>query len=328
MRPKSYQLSAISYQLRAIGYWLLLIGGASPLHGQGLPPYAPISPIAQARTGLETQPYVGSGRRWHFTFLNDYANEIEYEKNGAYLLDAEVLRAQLTVIRNLGRHGFVLAAESFNGGYNGFLDGFLDWYHRLLGVQVAGRAERPKNQFGYEINLAGGRSYRYQPASGFLGDLKLGGGLRHSKHWQSTLAFTLPTSSTPAGYRKGTWSVNLVTTLSGEFANRFLYEGNLGAGYTPSHGELAAVQHTTFLLVAQGLRMRISGALHAYGNMVYHSSYYHDTGFQGLDGRELSIDLGGMLRFRRGPEWIFGLVEDLEPSGPAIDVVFRLGARW
>jgi hypothetical protein len=35
-----------------------------------------------------------------------------------------------------------------------------------------------------------------------------------------------------------------------------------------------------------------------------------------------------MLRFKRGPEWSFGLTEDLEPSGPAIDVGIRLGVRW
>jgi hypothetical protein len=317
---------ARGYGLWAIGYGL--VAGAPALAAQGLPPYAPISPVAQARSGLQTQPYLAAGGKWHFALLTDYANEIEFEQNGAYVLDAEVLRAGLCVTRNLGVHGFVLAQGSFNGAYNGFLDGFLDWYHGLIGVQLAGRSERPKNQFAYELNLAGGRSYHYHRSSGYLGDVRLGAGLRHSRHWQSTLSFTLPTSSTPAGFRKGTYSANLVTTLSSEFGKRFLYEGNFGVGYTPSHGELADLQHTTFLLVTQGLRLRISGALHAYGNVIYHSAYYHDTGFKGLDQRELSIDFGGMLRFTRGPEWIFGVVEDLEPSGPAIDVVFRLGARW
>src|SRR5206468_7435213 len=139
----------------------------------------------------------------------------------------------------------VLAQGSFNGSYNGFLDGILDWYHRLLGVQVAGRSGRPKNQFDYEINLPNGRSYHYPASSGYLGDIRLGAGLRHSKHWQSTVSFTLPTGNAPAGSRKGTWSANAVTMLSGEFADRFLYEGNLGAGYTPGHGELADLQHTT-----------------------------------------------------------------------------------
>ena len=52
------------------------------------------------------------------------------------------------------------------------------------------------------------------------------------------------------------------------------------------------------------------------------------TRTQSLDGRELTIDTGGFFKFRKGPEWMVGMTEDLEPSGPAIDVAFRLGVRW
>ena len=83
-----------------------------------------------------------------------------------------------------------------------------------------------------------------------------------------------------------------------------------------------------FSMVTQGMRVRVTGPLHAYANAIYHSAYYHDTGMKGLDNRELTIDLGGLLRFKRGPEWQFGVTEDLEPKGPAIDLSFRLGARW
>ena len=81
-------------------------------------------------------------------------------------------------------------------------------------------------------------------------------------------------------------------------------------------------------MVTQGLRGRVSGPLHLYANLIYHSALYHDTGTKALDSRELTIDTGGFLKFKRGPEWILGLTEDLEPSGPAIDVAFRFGARW
>ena len=306
---------------------LLLVGTVG---AQSLPPYAPVNPVAAARSGLTTQPYLEPGRTWRVSFLTDYASLIEYADLGnvSYLLDAEVLRAQLGVTRSIGKHAFLLAEGSFNGSYNGFLDGFLDWYHNLTGFRVAARELRPKNRFGYEIHLAGGRNYQYAASSGFLGDIRLGAGLRHSTHWQSAVSLTLPTSGGPAGYRRGVVSLNATTTLRSAFGNRFVYEGTLGVGYTPTHGELADLQHTTFWMLTQGVRGRISGALHAYTNVIYHSAYYQDTGILGLDSRELSIDLGGMLRFRKGPEWIFGLTEDLEPSGPAIDVGFRLGARW
>lgn len=316
------------YRLLAIGYGLLVAPG--PLAAQGLPPYAPINPVAASRSGLTTLPYLEPGRKWRFTILTDYASLIEYADLGnvSYVLDAEVLRAQFSVARSVSKNAFVQAEGSFNGSYDGFLDGFLEWYHNLTGFRVRARELRPKNEFDYEITLAAGRSYHYAASSGFLGDVRLGAGVRHSRHWQSAVSVTLPTSSAPAGYRRGTISLNATTTLRSEFWKRFVYEGTFGAGHTPRHGDLADLQHTTFLMLTQGVRARLAGPLHAYANVIYHSAYYQDTETKGLDNRELSLDLGGMLHFRRGPEWIFGLTEDLEPSGPALDVAFRLGARW
>jgi hypothetical protein len=311
--------------------WAALLGAAPvSLAGQGLPPYAPVNPAAAARSGLATQPFLLPGRTWHISVLTDYASLIEYADLGtvAYLLDAEVLRAQLTVARRIGPSAFLLAEESFNGSYDGVFDGFLDWYHRVSGFRVAARELRPKNVFDYELNFPAGNSHHFAASGGFLGDLRLGAGLQHSKHWQSLVSLTLPTSAAPAGYRKGVVSLNATSTLRSEFGKRFIYEGTLGTGYTPKHGELSDLQHTTFLMVTQGLRGRVSGALHAYANVIYHSAYYHDTGTKELDARELTIDMGGILQFKRGPAWSFGLTEDLEPSGPAVDVGLRIGVRW
>ena len=47
-----------------------------------------------------------------------------------------------------------------------------------------------------------------------------------------------------------------------------------------------------------------------------------------LDQRELTLDYGFLLRAKKGPEWFLGMTEDLEPKGPAIDLSFRIGARW
>lgn len=307
---------------------LLLVAGRLP--AQSLPPYSPVNPVAASRSGLATQPWLEPGRKWRLTLLTDYASSIEYAEGAGvlYILDAELLRLQATLARSIGAKGFVLAELSFNGAYDGFLDGFLEWYHNLTGLHVSARDLRPKNEFDYEINLPGGRSHHYQPSSGFLGDLRLGAGLRHSRHWQSTLSLTLPTSTAPAGYGRGTVSFNATTTLRSEFAKRFVYEGTLSAGFTPRHGELEDLQQQLFLMVTQGVRARLLGPLHAYGNVIYHSPYYQDAFTKGLNGRELTGDLGFMLRFRRGPEWILGMTQDLEPTGPAIDVAFRLGARW
>ena len=320
----------MSRGLRVVSCALLASAVSLPAAAQSLPSYAPLSPVAAGRSGLTTQPWVTPGKQWQFSLLTDYGSLIEYVEPGdvSYLLDAEVLRVQLGVTRRLGGKGFLLADASFNGAYHGFLDGFLDWYHDVIGVQLAGREQRPRNAFAYEIQLAGDRGYQYARTSGFLGDLRLGGGLRHSRHWQSALSVTLPTGKGPSGYRRGTLSLNGTTLLRSEFLERFVYEGSLSLGYTPTYGELSDLQRKTFVMVTQGIRGRVSGVLHAYGNLSYHSPYYRGTGMRALDRRELTIDVGGMLRFPRGPEWLFGLTEDLEPSGPAVDVVFRLGARW
>jgi Protein of unknown function (DUF3187) len=303
---------------------------SAPAAAQGLPPYASMNPMVFSRTGLATIPYVAPGRRWRVTALLDYASPIEYASNPStfYLMDAELLRLELTATRQVSKKAFLLAQASVNGAYDGFLDGFLEWYHDLVGLHVAARAIRPKNKFGYELDLPDGRHFSYGKSSGYLGDLRLGGGIRHSPHWQTVVSLTLPTNTGPDGFTRGTVSANATTLLRSDFARRFTYEGSIGVGYTPTHGPLSDLQHTTFVMVAQGLRAKVVGPLSLYTNLIYHSALYHDMGTSELDARELTIDVGGFFKFKRGPEWILGLTEDLEPSGPAIDLAFRLGARW
>jgi len=317
-------------RLTALALAAWLGSAATLLPAQGLPSYSSMNPMVQRRSGLATIPWIEAGKRWRMTWLTDYATTIEYTDLPAiqYVQDAELMRLELTATRAVGRRGFVLASGSLQGAYDGFLDGFLDWYHDFTGFQVAARKLRPKNEFTYRVELAGEAPVEYSPSSGFLGDLRIGAGLRHSKHWMTALSVTLPTSTGPDGFRRGVPSINATTTLRSDFGRRFTYEGTLSAGYTGAHGDFQERQQTTFLMITQGLRGRVSGPLHLYANLIYHSALYRDTGARALDGRELTIDTGGFLKFKRGPEWILGLTEDLEPSGPAIDVSFRFGARW
>ena len=303
---------------------------AGPAMAQALPPYASMNPMVSSRTGLATVPYVPPGRRWRVTALLDYASPIEYSSSTStfYLMDAELLRLELTATRQVGANGFMLAQASVNGAYNGFLDGFLEWYHDLVGLHVAARGIRPRNEFAYELDLPDGRHFAYDKSSAYFGDVRLGGGIRHSRHWQTVVSFTLPTSTGPDGFTRGTVSANATTLLRSDFAKRFTYEGSIGVGYTPRHGPLSDLQRRSFVMIAQGLRGRVVGPLSLYTNIIYHSPLYHDIGTSELDARELTIDVGGFFKFKRGPEWVLGLTEDLEPSGPAIDVAFRLGARW
>jgi hypothetical protein len=65
-----------------------------------------------------------------------------------------------------------------------------------------------------------------------------------------------------------------------------------------------------------------------FANLFYHSPYYHGTTFPGLDRRELSLDFGWVLQNQTGGEWRIGMTEDLEPGGPGIDLILRLGRRF
>ncbi len=305
------------------------LAGAGPLAGQGLPPYLSINPVLTSRSGLYFQPYVDPAPRWQFRIQTDYAStaELSERPQARFILDSELLRVDGTLVRNVGR-GFVGATASFVGSYNGFLDGFLDWYHHLTGLHVLARESLPKNQFDYNILLPDGRTLVRAPTSGALGDLRLIGGLRHTRHWQTMVAVTLPLASTPNGYNRGVVSASAITTVRTPIGNRFAYEGSLGLGYTPRHGDLADFQLTFFQSLSSGFRYRFSGRQAAFINLFYQSANYEATTLPAMDQREVTLDYGFLLKARKGPEWFLGMTEDLEPKGPAIDLSFRIGARW
>jgi hypothetical protein len=123
-------------------------------------------------------------------------------------------------------------------------------------------------------------------------------------------------------------SANLVNTLQARLWRRLIFEGSLGIGYTPTHGDLASVQRETMVSASSGLRFRVLGRHSIYANVFYHSPYYRGTTFDALDRRDLSVDFGWLLRLKNGGDWRIGMTEDLEPGGPAVDLIFRLGRSF
>lgn len=297
----------------------------------GLPAFAPINPVAASRSGLYFQPSLDlPPGRWEYDLRLDYASVVELNQRGAaaYTLDGEVLRASLALARGIGRRGFLLAEVEADGSYAGFLDGFLDWYHGLIGLDVPERERRPRGVFSYQVTLPGGPDVSRPARALFLGDLRLGLGARLGRHAQAVLSTTLPTSTGPEGYGRGTVSVSALATLRATLHPRLQYEGSVGLGLTPAHGRLAPVQREAFAALTSGLALRFWGRQWIYANLFYHSPYYHGTTLPALDRRELSLDFGWLLRTRGGREWRVGLTEDPEPSGPGVDLIVRLGARW
>jgi hypothetical protein len=304
----------------------LLCPPAAP--AQGLPAYAPINPVADSRTALEFEPYrTPQLGRWGIGLSLDYASSVEYTiaPSANYVLDAELLRLHLRVARDLSPSAFLMAEASAQGSYAGFLDGFLNWYHDLLGITLEARELRPNDSFLYQLELPDGEILTREPSDLFLSDVRLSAGLRPGRHLQVIATVTLPTCTGPVGYGRGVVGTGLITTVRAPLAERVTYEGSVGLGYTPTHGDLEKYQHTTFVSATSGVRWRFWGRQSLYANLFYHSPYYHDTTIDALDLQDFALDFGWILATNSGKEWRIGMTEDIKPSGPAVDIVFRLG---
>ena len=134
-----------------------------------------------------------------------------------------------------------MADAAAQGSYAGFLDGFLNWYHELIGIRLEAREERPNDAFLYRLDLPDGVDRTRRPSDLFLGDVRLAAGLRFGPHLQTLALVTLPTATGPAGYGRGVPAAGLITTVRAPLAEPLIYEGSLGLGYTPTHGDLEPV---------------------------------------------------------------------------------------
>ena len=309
---------------------LLLLALPEFAVAQGLPPLRPINPVAASRSGVSFEPYrAPRPGRWVADVSLEYASTIEYNvlPEATFLLDSELLRVRAAVSRDLSPKAFVLAEAELLGVYAGIFDGTLEWYHDLLGIAIPERERRPRNEFLYATDLAGRGPLLREPGDLFFGDVRLGVGLRVGPRLQSLVALTLPTNTGPAGYGRGEISASLLNTARLPLTERLVVEGSLSGGYTPSHGPLAGWQRELFLAGSSGLRWRFWGRQSLYGNLFLHSPYYHDTALPALDRRDFAFDFGWILAGTGGRELRVGMTEDLEPGGPAIDLVFRMGGR-
>ena len=330
LSPGAYRPRCLRILGCAVG--LLGVGLVPPAVAQSLPEYAPINPVAQSRSGVYFQPY-REPRPGHLSFdiRLDYGSAIEYNlpsPRPSYLLDGEFLRLEVAAARDLNQRLFVFGTLGVGGAYAGFLDGFLNWYHRLLGLELPERTSRPNDSFAYQLALDNGLTAARSPSDLFLNDLRLGAGYRPTPWYQGVLTVTLPTSTAPEGYGRGTISVSALNTMHARVSSRLVFEGALGLGWTPTHGDLSPYQETVFASLTSGLRFRFWGRQSLFATVFYHSPYYHETLLPALDRRELSLDFGWLLATKGGSEWKIGMTEDLEPSGPAIDIVFRFGASF
>lgn len=315
----------------AVALASLCLAATATGQAQGLPAYAPINPTTTSRSALYFQPYEAPAPRWRTTLQFDWSSlvEISRPRQDQFILDAEVLRLDVTMVKDYGEGTFVLVGAGLHSATGGVMDGFYDWYHDLTGLRVPAREARPRNAFAYGGGFPDGTVRTWDQASLYLGDLRLGLGVRNTPAIQTLVYLTIPTTTAGRGYQRGVVSANAILTGRSQLSGRFGWEGSAGFGWTPRHGELDAYQKTAFWAASSGLRFRFWGQQAMFFNGFYQTAGYRDTDLEPFDRAELTGDMGFLLRPGRGaPELILALTEDLKPSGPAVDATFRIGLRW
>jgi len=300
--------------------------------GQDIPPYVPVNPVLASRSPLYAKPFVPAHRGWLVRTVMDYSNAVEVDGSSDgrhYTFDAEVLEADLWLTHDVSRRAFVIGDMPLRGGYSGFLDRALNWYHDLIGIQVPARKTDPLNTFIWDFTLPDGDHIVRQRPGTFLGDARLGGGVRFGRIAVLATA-TLPTTTTASpGWGRHTVSGNLTVNARLATSSRIALDAGASLGATPAHGALAVYQRTVFGGGFVAGRWRFAGNQSMFATFWTQSSNWKNTGFDALDAPEVTLDFGFLLRVRpRAPELQLGLTEDLYPRGPAVDVGFKIGVRW
>ncbi|MEO8480059.1 MAG: DUF3187 family protein [Gemmatimonadota bacterium] len=310
----------------------LLIVLATTLQAQATPPYVPSNPVLASRSPLYVQPIVPAGPGWRVALVLDYANAIETATavdRRKYQLDAELSQFDIWLGRDLGAEWFGIVNVPIREVHDGMLDAFLNGYHDLIGLPVPARNRRPKDTYGWTFALPDQSLDIPRPHGPFLGDVRLGVGRRFGTA-QAILTATLPTATTDIGaWSRGTLGVGLDLGVRLVDSRRVHVDGSVMAGYTPTHGPLAAYQRTAFVGASAGFWWRVVGQQAIYASTLLQSANWKATGFSAMESAEATLDAGMLLKFGRGwPTVQLGLSEDLVPRGPAVDVAARIGVLW
>lgn len=228
----------------------------------------------------------------------------------------------------------------------GAMDQFLQWWHRTLHVDNAGREFVPNDQFVFHVlDFAKGTTLYEVPQVKYgLGDISLrlrkqfADAPRSGQWWQPNLAFFAQLEP-PTGKRsKGLGNGNLDFGF-GLLADRTWgrFHGLLNVGYfvgapTPT---LAAYQRTEQFNFATGLEYSISHAIAAHAQLSGGTPLLRGLLNSRWDSFPLDLMLGLSGDHPAGAHgervrWQAGLSEDINPNGPSIDVTLqaRVGYAW
>ena len=329
---KAHQ-SNIFVPMRLFALLSLLV--AASASAQDIPPYVPANPLLASRSALYAQPFISPHAGWQSRVITDYYNAVEVSQSGSLpslretIFDAEVLQADFWVTRDVSRRVFIVANLPMRGGYDGFLDGFLNWYHKVFHLSVPARDELPIDKFEWSFVLPDSTVNRTKPGT-FVGDARAGVGVRLGNSAQFVATVTLPTATlSDDGWTRHVIGTSLALTDQLVHTGRVVLDASASAGYTPTHGALAKYQRSLFASGMVSGRWRFAGSQSLFSTVWVQSGNWKDTGFASVDDPEVSLDFGFLLHVKKGwPELQLGMTQDLAPHGPAMDVGFVVGVRW
>lgn len=313
-----------------IRFLLLSLVLATPLAAQSPPPHRPINPLASTRTPLAYQPIVDfepSGSRSQVTL--EYANVIDYSIRPAasYLLDAELYRITWTGTRELSPKFWTSGSVNLVGSHGGFADGFFEWYHGAIGYDQPEREARPRDTYGFVVDLPGGTHYAPEADGLALGDVRFSLGMRHGADQQTSVSVALPLGKSGNLSRRQP-GVAIDHTLRIRTLEPILWEISGGIGATPRDGSLKAWQASVFGMGTTGVRIQLFGRHAIYGYFFYHTPLYHDTSIPSFDNDLLTGDFGWIYRTAGGREWRIGFTEDIAPTDLGVDLTLVVSGGW
>lgn len=291
-----------------------------------MPEFTSLNPSIVSRSGIRVQPYRLPRRGWSYELRTSWSSVIENESTweSRYLFDAEVVRAEVEIARDVGRRAWLSGAFGVTSAFDGVMDGFLDWYHDAIGFRMYERDGRPRNVFGDTLVL-NGEELRARDRGGVgLSDVRLTTGIRWGAGGQTALTVTLPTASSANVDWRGVPTVAVIQTARARLAEVVLLEVTGGASYAPRSGPARQVQRRWTGGGSTAARIRVTGRHSLYGILFFHSSPYVSTGLRTKDSGELSTDFGYAYRWPDGRELRIGLSEDLVRQDQGVDVGLRI----
>ncbi len=259
----------------------------------------------------------------------EYANAIEYSvsSTATYLHDAELYRLTWSGTRELSPTYWTSGSVSLVGSHGGFTDEFFEWYHGFIGYDQPERDARPRNRYGFEVELPGGVHYAPDADGLAPGEARFTLGMRHGPDQQTALSVVLPLGK-GGSLSRSQPGVALNHALRVRALKPLLWEISGGVGATPRSGTLKAWQHSLFGMGTTGVRLQLFGRHSIYGYFFYHSPFYHDTSIPSLDNDMLTADFGWIYRTAGGREWRVGFTEDIAPTDLGVDLTLVVSGGW